>query len=366
MRIAFVIPSLRFGVSGVADYTARLALACSHLGHESILVSLPEQTVLTVPDSQIHSWAPFLDHFAPDLVSWQFDPQLFTNRASRIFWHTSEPRFITAAKPVLHVMIHETWDGLYKRALLRRRFKGLAQRAGILRWLRRIRPDRIHTSNELYCWQLRQGGFHASVLPLFGTIEINRQVKPQTDYDADEWSFVIFGPLFGDWDPRPLAAVIRDLKKTLIVNYVGRQSASPVWRLLKQLAPKARFLDHGSSPEDEVSRVLLESHFAVSTYPRVLINKSSTYASYRDHGLSTIVTRYDVNYPGFQDTKRADDILELSDLPSRLFETKRRPIVDSVPLVAAQFLSDISAKDGTRLYSKSNRAESGEPKCVEH
>jgi hypothetical protein len=369
MKIIFIVPSLRFGLDGIADYTDRLSAYCAKEGHETAIVTLREGTALVSDSKGSRNRMALADatrSIRPDVISWQFDPRLFTSSPSRIFLRFLANPFPIKRATNIHVMIHETWDGAYVGAPWRTRLKGIGQKWSLLHWLSALKPNVVNTSNELYVWQLRRSGIDAKLLPLFSNILVCPSLT-RDEHTAGEVHLIFFGPLFGDWDPAPLLDRLQGTGKQIVVHYVGHQSSSPVWQTLRESAPAFMFVDHGPLPAPEVSNLLSSCHFGVSTYPLALTEKSGAFAAMRDHGLPTLITRNDRFYVGFDHESRCPaGVIILSDLPTALCGSRRRAARDSLEIVGKQFLKYVcpSADQGSPMSRPDLRGNSCDSDCA--
>jgi hypothetical protein len=319
MRIAFLCGGL--GLGGVADYTRLLAGALKAHGIESLIIGLADREAsailrdataeaprLALPAAL--SWREraaeakaALDAFAPDWVSLQFVP--FAYNIKGVVWR--EARWIESlmAGRRAHVMLHELWvEPLPRPVPLRRRVLRAAQRAAILRLLKSIRPEVLHTSNAVYLDLLASAGFQASLLPLFGNVPI--EPRPDRawldaaltagghDLARRPLLFGFFGGVDPEWDGSELfarlAAALRCIGRTGVVLSAGAASGMPE-RLRRWAAghPALGTLALGTQPSERISAYLQALDFGLTSYPYALTGKSSSVMAMLEHGLPVIV-----------------------------------------------------------------------------
>lgn len=190
-HIALVCAALEPGRDGVGDYCRRLAVALHHQGVSASLLAIADRHVgaptapaadilrlpAAMPAADRHRLAAAaLARWSPDWCSLQFVcwshgwRGVVTAEAGRL-------RRLLAGRP-LHIMFHEPWltgdfevtpspARRWARAAL-----GLAQKRGMARLARLLRPRIVHTSNAVYRRMLDQIGVAAGLLPIFGNIPL--------------------------------------------------------------------------------------------------------------------------------------------------------------------------------------------------
>jgi Glycosyltransferase Family 4 len=185
VRIAFITSSLEPSLNAVGDYARNLAVACSTLGHECVLLALgdphvqdvteelqPAQGValrtLRVPGSlpaseRIRSAQSWLARRSPHWISLQFAAHRFHSNGSVGELGSYLAPLIGEGR-ALHVMLHELWSGIDPTVPRRWHFTGALQRRALLSLLRQLQPDAIHTASEKYREALEHYGIRTRVL----------------------------------------------------------------------------------------------------------------------------------------------------------------------------------------------------------
>jgi hypothetical protein len=370
MRIAFLCGGL--GLGGVADYTRHLAAALKAHGVESLIVAFADREAcaiarepgaLALPRTlpwraRIEEAEAALEAFAPDWVSLQFVPFAFNAKGVVAL----EARWLERLlqKRRVHLMMHELWvEPLPGPVPLRRRLLRAAQRASILRLLRQVRPELLHTSNAVYLDLLESAGFEASLLPLFGNVPIEArpdrawldEALKAAGYDPSSRPllFGFFGGVDPEWEGSDLfarlAASLRPLGRSGIVLSAGAAAGMPqrmeAWR---RSHPELGFLALGIQPAERISAYLQALDFGLTSYPHPLIGKSSSIMAMLEHGLPVIVARgeHTPDLPAVE-----PDMVELvlragGDLDAFIASPPQRRIRGSrLPEVAAAVLSDL-------------------------
>ncbi|MEJ0000668.1 MAG: hypothetical protein WDO13_16780 [Verrucomicrobiota bacterium] len=386
MKIVFACGCLEPGRDGVGDYTRRLAGQLAARGHDCHLLALADPHVreplradlpcgdATLPALRLPFAAPwpqriaearaYLGAIAPDWMSWQvvlygFDPRGLCLGLGERF------RQIAGDTPS-EIMFHELWIGEADGTPLKRRLLGQVQRHVLADLLRRLRPRVVHTHIELYRRLLGRLGRHgaaAKILPLFGNIPVAPKAAPgwlaekwpagvariaATGREA-WWLFVLFGSIHPEWDGddffRRASAAAKAAGKRVAFLSLGRAGAAGEATLRRLAAHDGdAWLTHtlGPLPEADISQGLLTADFGVSPVPPEYLGKSGTAIAMLEHGLPVIVTR-----PPYRYRRCPADRLRVTTknvvLDFDLAAHGRIPPRPHLPLVAAQFVADLSA-----------------------
>lgn len=376
MNIAFLCSSLAAGRDGVGDYTRSLAEACQSRGHRSLLVALRDGhtenqslgeeecgRVLRSPaglplPERVRGARLALEAFSPDVVSWQFVSYGYHRKG--LVGREAGAFVQLQAGGRRHVMLHELWIGIDQHEPWRNRVVGAWQRRGLLRWLRALRPHRLHTSNTTYQRILAHQGWSADVLPLFG----NLPIAPARPDALAPWLpgggrggwlvAVTFGTLHPQWEPEIAAARLRELAarrgQSLLLLACGRPGAHGPG-LLRRFASAAGAAVAATDelPAERLSAILQAADCGIAPHPWALLGKSGAAAALLEHGLPVLVPRDDwrprhdlpsSGAPGYDPLcARLTDLPEASDWEAWL--SRRRIPQSRRSEVAAKFLSSI-------------------------
>jgi glycosyltransferase involved in cell wall biosynthesis len=367
MRILFLCSGLEPGRDGVGDYTRRLAAECVRQGHECRIVALNDQTAGEEPGclrcsgsipwpERMERVREFVAEFAPDWISLQFVPYGFQRKG--VPWRLARDlQRVIAGRP-LQLMFHELWIGSAEGTSLKHRLVGALQRTCILRLVRTLKPDVIHTSNPTYIGRLKAEGVEAALLPLFGNIPVVEEspvFPPElvaagigSPARADWWLGLFFGTVHPQWESQPFLGILLDAarraNRRVGLLAVGRLGAAgeEIWeRLSREYGGQIVFVKFGEQPGERISGLLQIADFGIATSPWDLIGKSGSAAAMLDHGLPVIVTREEETrgYESLDDPLlyRCDGALE-SKLVAGL---PQRAPVSRVVQIASRFLSSL-------------------------
>jgi hypothetical protein len=376
MRFAFLCSSLADGCDGVGDYARLLASACEEDGHECLLVGLHDRHLLGHDvrndngDLRFPQGLPWrskaarlrdaLNLFRPDCVSWQLVPYGFDSRG--ILPSHMALLAEAAADWSQHLMLHELWVGISRNAGPSERIIGSLQRFRLLDFLDRLRPSRVHTSNEAYQQVLMRIGITSALLPLFGNIPVVPMDRVDAEMelrllagdklpDGPHAVGILFGTLHPQWAPEETLAWIRDASRIsgrrIVIVAVGR-SGQHGKTLLARLGGDGSLsvTSLGELPANWLSAVFQAADFAIATHPWALIGKSGTTATLLEHGLPVLVPRDDWHLRGGPTPGPNNPLLSLmrdtSPREFRSFLGRRRSPAPRLAEVAAQFVSELA------------------------
>lgn len=281
MRIAFITGSLEMGRNGVGDYTRALINQLRGFGHSCIGIALNDhwcskdqpsigevdgsmfyRQSSEIPwNTRIRDSQDFLNEFQPDYISLQFvgyayHPRAFVYGLAARLWPLIHKRN-------LHLMLHELWIGEAMEYGLKDRFIGHIQKRVILKMIRELQPDVIHTTNPVYKLLLQRNGVHADILPLFGSIPVlenpdtqylikklnENGVKIDSDNRKDFILFGIFGTIHPQWNPAMLLSQLsicsEDLNKRIVFISFGRMGVqgNMLWdKMRDSCSPQFNFI----------------------------------------------------------------------------------------------------------------------------
>lgn len=371
----------------MGDYTRLLGEACLGLGCECGVISLHDRHAPTLEQSELVTSAgsipilrmpvtlpwperakkacEFRARFQPDWMSLQFVAYGFQDKG--IPWNLARWLKPVIGKCPLQIMFHELWIGERARAPIRHRIVGKIQSLVILKMIRRLRPQMIHTSIPFYVGLLGNKGIEARTLPLFGNIPVASNADNSWLYDQlkatgcevrtgsreNFWLAGFFGSLHEEWTPEPLFSILckaaKGAKKRICFITAGRlgDRATAFWN---QMASDYRndfwFVNLGALTPERISQYFQTIDFGISANPLQLIGKSGSAAAMADHGLPIIVTREVEG--GAADAERsgffARSLLEVCDsgLESKLVcGLTKQPPYCQVGKIACQFLADL-------------------------
>ncbi len=331
MRIAFLLGSLEASRNGVGDYTRLLAQYLMANGHPCCAIAINDYYAISGSKQKNQSdefelrlspeliWHErivkskiFIDTFNPDFISLQFVPYAYHEKGivTQFVKHLTP----LISKKKCHIMFHELWIGESSEYGMKDRLIGYLQKRAILKMIKVLQPEVIHTSNLIYQLLLQRKGIHADILPLFGNIPIlpniddhflinilhKKGLKIDTENRKDFMLLGIFGTIHPQWNPAMLLSLLvnysEDFNKKMVFISVGRIGAQgeELWdKISDSFYPKFKFIKLGEQSESCISQCLHTFDLGIATTPWSLIEKSGTAAAMLDHGLPVLITRDD-------------------------------------------------------------------------
>jgi hypothetical protein len=278
-----------------------------------------------------------------------------------------------------HIMFHELWLGLEKRASVKYRCWGTLQRFIIKDLVERLHPRVVHTQAEPYRQVLARVGIQATLLPLFSNISVTTGeawgdlIAPllQKSVVSGRWAADqqplrrgggslersqyylagVFGAVHPEWDPATAVNTILQLtqkqNKWLVLVFFGKSHLDELAgeKLKEQLHGRAEVMLLGSRSDAGVSKILNTLDLGLATSPRQLIQKSGSVAAMLEHGLSVLVVRDDWQL-------RVNPVQPESGA-SRLFSTSQFALLKTLPM--RNFISPVKREANTiasRLLSE--------------
>ena len=308
MKILFICGSIEPEKDGVGDYTRRFCGQLIKLDYQIEMVSLYDHHVNSyvnemqwVEETKVHAHRipivlshdkrllivqNIIKNFQPDRISLQFVPYSFNNKGLP-FWL---PAFLKKLKGNYkwHIMFHELWLGIDKESSFKHRFIGKFQQKIIKNIVHSIDPHSITTQNKLYQSYLKSILIPSEILPICGNIPLTGIRKKYNTFT----NFVLFGTIHA---AAPFDDFIRDLirissifTKPLKFIFVGN-NGHEIANYIKVLENNnLRYEILGMQSEIEISQILINSDYGISTTPYYQSEKSGVYAAYKEHRIHTI------------------------------------------------------------------------------
>lgn len=358
IKILFLSGSAEPGKDGVGDYSRRLCGALVRLGHEAQMLSLCDHqatafvseqqwvegtavTVNRIPKASTQAqrlvWTQQLvDSFEPNWISLQFVPYSF-NPKGLPFWL---PNFLKKinGKHQWHIMFHELWLGIDIESSFKHKCIGKLQQFIVKNMVDAIKPQCCQTQNQLYQFFLKLHTIDASILPICSNIPV---VASKNEF-KDRVQFVLFGTIhpgapFEDF-VKDLLAIKGSFTKPIEFVLIGKNG----YELLNYTNILAKYAVNynvlGIQTESQISEVLINSDFGISTTPYFQTEKSGVYAAYREHGLNTITVSRD-----WTPSKGSYQILGVIRYEKRKLELKNLNIeIFNLNCLTKQFVNTLS------------------------
>lgn len=313
VNIIFICGSAEPGKDGVGDYTRRLCGELIRTGHRAQILSLCDKQatgfisqtqvveeipvlVRRIPISSSYkqrlAWTlEILKEESPDWISLQYVPYSFHPKGLP-FWLPIFSKKLEGNHK-WHVMFHELWLGIKHNASFKDKFYGFFQKNIIYKLSNNITFNSIHTSTDVYQNNLSKINVNSLILELFGNIPIvNNHKKIEV---KNLIKFIHFGSLHPEANEvvflNRLSIFFKSKSIAFQINFVGNTGSKiEDWiNTANRLGIKINVL--GVKSDIEISRILLESDYGVTTNPIKLITKSGSAASMIEHGLSILSAR---------------------------------------------------------------------------
>lgn len=301
MRIIIICGSLEPGRDGVGDYSRRLAGELIQQGHEIFLMSIydkhlngskeqqQKQEGITIPvlrigasednNSRFQRACRIIDHLQPDWISLQYVPFSFHDKG--LPWNLSSQLLRLGRGRKWHIMFHELWIGMEKKEALKFRLWGFLQKIIIKRTIEHLSPRVIHTQTRIYQVQIKNLGFKADFLPLFGNIP----VKFKTGIiNNKEINVAVFGAIQKGSKLRELILSLPEAYRYCF-HFIGNNGSEKNYWMTILEAANIEYKSYNWISEREVSKVLAKCQCGLISTPYYLAGKSGAALAMLEHGL---------------------------------------------------------------------------------
>lgn len=337
MKIIFICGCLETGKDGVGDYTRRLAgelirqnIPVGIIAYNDTFVSnevfehqVSENTSISCMRlPKIWSGSKRSDHAKrwvqthnPEWLSLQYVPYAFDDKGLPIGL-VKQLRYIGGAIK-WHIMFHELWLGLRNNDSLKYLVIGTIQKYLINTLKHKISIQAVHTHTQLYLRELTKLNLKPQYLPIFSNIPFNEKSNEDTFLNSGKVSFVIFGSIHPNAPVKQFAQEVSayfNSKSPLIgeLVLVGKTGFEQEKWIYEFEIQNIEVVVLGELSSEDISNVLQEATFGITTNPAFVVEKSGTVAAMREHGLPILIVS--------ENTRPKDGLL--SSLPNGFFEYK--------------------------------------------
>lgn len=325
MNIAFILPSLAPGRTGVGDYVRGLAEELAGRGCGVCAVSVREgldETLCESPCDKVsflrlgreagpQTVRDFFKEQRTEVVSLQYSPYGFHPKG--MAWGLADEIHQLAGEIPLHLLFHEVWIGDHPSFTTRQWLVGRLQRWSICRMVRALSPRTMHSTNPAYLRLLAQQGIATERIAMFGAVPhegpdadgwlpgLLLEKGLQTPIE-DVWLAGFFGTLHPKWNPAPFMrrtlAAARSANKHLVLLSLGRMgSGQTLWKTMRNdFHGQATLIEVGELDAGQLGQAFRSLDFGVSLTPVQVLGKSSAAAAMLECGLPLVVPR-DEPYP---------------------------------------------------------------------
>ena len=302
MKLLFICGSLEPGKDGVGDYTRRLAAELIRQGNQVTAIALYDRSIRGIhkekqkqeevniqvlrlgsnKSSRIRfiNAREWLDKYNPEWLSLQFVPFSFQDKG--LPWTLGKKLSKLGAGKNWHIMFHELWIGMDKKASFKNRVIGKLQKQIIKRTINVLAPISVHTHTRLYQLYLDKIGCKTELLSLFGNIP--NFFQPEA-HNENEINIAVFG---GIHRGAKLKKLINELPKTNRYKFHFIGSNGP-WKedwveILNQ--ENLNYELYGWMGMRDVSKVLSKCQWGLTSTPYYLSEKSGSAAAMLEHNLT--------------------------------------------------------------------------------
>jgi glycosyltransferase involved in cell wall biosynthesis len=326
MKVLFICGSAQPQRCGVGDYSRRLAGELIRQGHEACIISLMDAEILSaVVEMQMdvntsvtvfrmpysngyirncREAKSFVDNFSPDWISLQYVPFSFHPKGLPV--GLARHLKLLAGTRHLHIMFHELWVGINGFVNLKLKVWGRIQLELILSLVKHLNPDIVHTQTELYQTMLSKHGINTRLLPLFSNIPSEADQLNNNEYKSvyrskESFALVLFGSIHKNAPIQQFAAELKSYSdkrcksiKLIILGRSGKEADRWTYEFQKL---NIEVHVTGEQAYGDVSRILREADFGITTSAFDIIEKSGSVAAMVEHGLNVICvpTRFSKN-----------------------------------------------------------------------
>ncbi|MCM4160820.1 glycosyltransferase family 4 protein [Antarcticibacterium flavum] len=322
MKIHFICGCLEKGRDGVGDYTRNLAGELMKIGHKVSITSLndyfvpidflKEETQDLIPVLRVRlgnarkqlliNVQKRIEEFDPDWVSLQFVP--FSFHYKGLPWRLAKQLAMLGCGRKWHIMFHELWLGGAQSDPVKYKILGGLQKRLVMRVLDKIKPVKVFTNTYFYKNLLESKGVKAVVVPVFSNIPVGHSensllfnLLPKKVLNNRER--YIIASFFGNVEftielERNLLKLKRLTQienKELLISHIGN-SEGVVERFQEwddQFGIKA--IIFGIQEELSIAAYFQKIDIGLSSYPKILLEKSGSIAAMNHNNLPVILLR---------------------------------------------------------------------------
>jgi len=372
MKILFVCGGLEAGKDGVGDYTRRF---CTELMRQNIEVGMlafydyyadsidetdQEMYGFSIPTLRLplhltkkercnraKNW---IDSNNPEWLSLQFVPYSF-NFKGLPFGLGNELKNISGTRK-WHIMFHELWFGLRQNDSVKFMLIGFIQRFLIKSLMKKICVEVVHTHTQFYLHELNKLNLNPQYLPIFGNIPLSKKEGRSLYLKEDRISLINFGSIHPKTPVKQFAEEVSNYFKKKnesapCIIFIGR-SGNELENWIKEFKSLGiEVIVIGELEAEEISAVLQEASFGITTNPPFVIEKSGTVAAMREHGLPILIVSEATRPKSDFNLVLANGLLKYK--PGNFSELMNlklpKPEVKGIDEIADQLLKSLSFKN---------------------
>lgn len=352
------------GKDGVGDYVMILLKELSLRGMKTFSLAVNDPFVLRekkdmgeIPSYRlpaIQNWRNKIDNarkwineIAPDHIAWQFVIYAYHPRGLP-FWPLYLLKNLLTKDKIVSVTFHELWIGEAKSDSYKSKVIGWFQKRLLKRMLMEICPVEVFTSNRFYQICLEKIGVRAKIVPILSNIPSGchrnslilnhlpaNVLKNRKRYlVASFFGSVQFSKEL-DKKLSCLKILARKENKELIITHVGRSEGvkENIFKWRNEL--DLQVFSFGMQSKISIANYFRAIDIGLSTYPKVLFEKSGSIAAMKFNNLPVVLLRTSFleDNREFNWIKEIDEITSLGHFISNARAAgssfKVEPIIDS-------------------------------------
>ena len=347
MKVCLVCSCLEPGRHGIGDYTRKLAEELWQRGMQISIIALAdpyisyamngeenkqiEIPVLRLPanwsvEKRVGKAKPWLDKLDPDWIS--FQSCLFSFSSQGLPLNLRSLLNQISGNRLWHIMFHELWLGESENDPIKHKILGILQKRLVKRLVLDLKPKKVFTSNKFYQKCLDKIDVKASIVPLFSNIPVGNS-RGSTLFNrlpgkilANRENYLIasfFGSMYFSEElitkVLKLNNLVRQENMKLLITHLGREERVKenfeYWH--SELGVDTYCL--GECDVQEIADYFQHVDLGLSTYPKILFEKSGSIAAMKNNDLPVILLResFEEDPRIFRWIKEIDEISRISD-----------------------------------------------------
>jgi hypothetical protein len=372
MKIIFICGCLEPGKDGVGDYTRRLSGEIKRHGIEVGIIALNDFfvknsntelqqsegasfEVLRIPNNfrqrkKCDIAKQWIDELNPEWLSLQYVPYSFNKKGLPYGLNHQLKKMGGSRK--WHIMFHELCLGLKSNDSLKYKLIGYVQKNIAKSFKKELNLKVVHTHTQIYLRELNSLKFVPIYLPIFSNIPFNEKLSVNVEQLKSKVKLVMFGTIHP-------GAPIKDFAKE-VTNYFSnnKRYKGSLILLGKSGSEKEKWVKEfkafnfevnvlGELEPYEISNVLQEASFGITTNPIFVVEKSGTIAAMREHNLPILIVAQNSKPKNKIDLNFDSDLLEYkSGNFSNFIERKPKKIkrISGITDITFQFLNELGLK----------------------
>ena len=344
MKIIFICSSLEPGKDGVGDYTRLLAAELIRQGHLTAIIALHDKFVkdnaaisgeqpqgkISVPVLRLSSEAvwknktalanEYINTWNPDVISLQYVPYGFHKKGLPFQLARYLPSLGRNRK--WHIMFHELWQGEGKASSFKEKLIGFVQKRIVSQLMNGLQAKQSFTNSLFFRTCLLNEKIESRLAPVFSnlassTIANDVLLKKLPFPIQQSRSEYIVSCFFGSVRHHSellrhilqLSSLVNATGKKLFITHLGKGCLHS--EILEGLTKHGiGFSILGEQNEYDITGFFAGIDLGLSTYPKVLFEKSGSIAAMLNNRLPVILLR-----KGFEDDTRViNELKEIEDI----------------------------------------------------